>query len=100
MVDATEQDPLNEAAWVTLDDATIEELTPFGVVRAVEAGDILYRAGAPTPDFIVILEGEVEIVRPLDGGRRRARDARRGPIRRRAGSADRATGLSDRPRLA
>ncbi len=68
MADPSDQDPQSQAAWVTLDDTTIEELTPFGVVRAVEPGEVLYRAGDSTPDFFVILEGEVEIVRPGDGG--------------------------------
>ncbi len=53
---------------MTLDEATIEDLIPLGIVRAVAPGDVLYRAGEPTPDFIVILEGEVEIVRPGDAG--------------------------------
>jgi thioredoxin reductase (NADPH) len=55
----------NEAteAAATLDDAEIEELLPFGTVRSVEPGEILYRAGSPTPDFMVMLEGEAEIIR-------------------------------------
>lgn len=68
MVDPSDQDAQSQAAWVTLDETTIQELMPLGVVRAVEPGDVLYRAGEPTPDFFVILEGEVEIVRPGDGG--------------------------------
>ena len=41
--------------------------------RAVEVGDVLFRAGDATYDFFVILEGEVEIVRTDSserGGRR------------------------------
>jgi thioredoxin reductase (NADPH) len=68
MADAPSDDKGVQAAWVTLDDATIEALAEFGVIRAIEAGEVLYRAGASTPDFFVILEGEVEIVRPGDGG--------------------------------
>jgi len=34
------------------------ELESYGEIRAVAKGDILYRAGAPTPDFFVVLEGE------------------------------------------
>ncbi len=67
MTDAPEQDPQSQAAWVTLDDATIEDLMPYGTVREVEAGDVLYRAG-DSPDFFVILDGEVEIVWPGDSG--------------------------------
>jgi thioredoxin reductase (NADPH) len=50
-------------AWPKLDDRTIEELEAVGEVRSVTAGEILYRAGDPTPDFIVVLEGAAEIVR-------------------------------------
>ncbi|MDQ1435841.1 MAG: thioredoxin reductase, partial [Actinomycetota bacterium] len=50
-------------AWPKLDDRTIEELEAVGEVRTVPAGEMLYRAGDPTPDFIVVLEGAVEIVR-------------------------------------
>jgi thioredoxin reductase (NADPH) len=49
-----------------LDDAELEELLPFGTERWVERGEILYRAGEPTPDFIVILEGEAEVIRHDD----------------------------------
>ncbi len=44
--------------------AALAELAPFGEERSVEAGDILFRAGDPSYDFIVVLEGEVDIVRP------------------------------------
>jgi len=57
-----------DVAWPEIDDETLEELLGFGEVRAVERGEILYRAGEPTPDFFVVLEGEVEIVRLDDGG--------------------------------
>jgi thioredoxin reductase (NADPH) len=61
--DAPEPTDQDDAAWVLLDAALIEELGSYGEIRAVAAGDILYQAGAPTPDFFVVLEGEVEIVR-------------------------------------
>ena len=36
--------------------------------RAVEVGDVLYRAGDESYDFMVILEGAVDIIRPdLEG---------------------------------
>jgi thioredoxin reductase (NADPH) len=57
-----------DAATVALDERAIEELQAFGSVRSVAAGDVLYRAGDPTPDFFVILEGDAEIVRPDDRG--------------------------------
>jgi thioredoxin reductase (NADPH) len=56
----------NEVAWPRLDGPILEELASSGEIREVARGDILYRAGDPTPDFIVVLEGEAEIVR-LDG---------------------------------
>jgi thioredoxin reductase (NADPH) len=52
-----------EVAWPRLDGRVLEELEAFGEIRQVAPGDILYSAGAPTPDFFVVLEGEVEIVR-------------------------------------
>jgi thioredoxin reductase (NADPH) len=55
-------------AAATLDAAQIEELMPFGTVRTFGRGDILYRAGEPTPDFMVILDGEAEVVRHDDEG--------------------------------
>jgi len=58
----------NDAAWPVLDEALLAELETFGQVREVARGDVLYRAGAPTPDFFVVLEGEVEIVRLDDRG--------------------------------
>ena len=47
-----------------LDAHTLAALQPLGTVREVEAGEILFRAGDAADDFIVILEGSVEIVRP------------------------------------
>ncbi len=57
-----------ETAWPVLDVRTLEELEAVGEVREVATGDILYRAGDPTPDFFVVLEGEVEILRIDDTG--------------------------------
>ncbi len=61
-------DDRSDVAAPTLDPAMVDELTPFGAVRPVVAGDVLYRAGDPTPDFFVILEGEVEVVRTGESG--------------------------------
>src|SRR5690349_1720546 len=58
----------NDAAWLLLDDEQLEELRAFGTERAVAAGDVLYRAGDSDFDFYVVLEGEVEIVRPSPDG--------------------------------
>src|SRR5436190_8351938 len=55
---------LSDRASPTLDPAAQAELAPFGEERSVEVGDILYRAGDETYDFVVILEGAVDIIRP------------------------------------
>jgi thioredoxin reductase (NADPH) len=57
-----------DAAWATLDAPMLDDLRSFGEEREVARGDILYRAGDPTPDFYVVLDGEVEIVRVDDHG--------------------------------
>jgi thioredoxin reductase (NADPH) len=57
-----------DAAYVTLRADELDELAPFGTERAVDAGEVLYRAGDEGYDFIVILDGEVEIVRSEPGG--------------------------------
>jgi thioredoxin reductase (NADPH) len=48
----------------TLAEPALAELAPFGDERAVAAGDVLFQAGDAYYDFIVVLEGEVEVVRP------------------------------------
>jgi thioredoxin reductase (NADPH) len=58
----------SNGAWATFDADVIAELQTFGEVREVAAGDELYRAGDPTPDFFVVLDGEVEIIRQDDAG--------------------------------
>jgi thioredoxin reductase (NADPH) len=47
-----------------LDDSMIAELVSSGDVQAVNAGDVLYRAGDAAPDFFLILDGEAAIVLP------------------------------------
>ncbi|HKY68491.1 MAG TPA: FAD-dependent oxidoreductase [Acidimicrobiales bacterium] len=57
--------PLQSAtAFPTWDDATIEILGDYGDERDVRAGDELLRAGRRSEGFYVVLEGEVEVVRP------------------------------------
>src|SRR3954453_6918340 len=53
-------------AWPRLDPSAIEEIAAFGSEIAVEPGQMLYRAGGEPPNFFVVLEGEVEIVREGD----------------------------------
>lgn len=55
-------------AFPKLDDRMIAELETVGKERTVAAGEHLYHAGDPTPDFYVVLEGEAEIVREDDTG--------------------------------
>ena len=62
--------PLPEHASPPLDAAALAELAPFGEERAVEVGDVLFRAGDDSYDFLVVLEGEVDIVRPDVEGER------------------------------
>ncbi len=56
----------NSLAFPELDDAMIAELSPFGTVREIQAGDVLYPAGETMSDFYVILEGEIHMVRADD----------------------------------
>ena len=53
-----------DAAWPVLNDQQLSELRPVGTERAVEVGEVLYCAGDAEYDFYVVLEGEIEIVRP------------------------------------
>ena len=55
---------LDDVASPTLREGDLAELAPFGREQAVAAGDILFRAGDETYDFMVVLDGEVEILRP------------------------------------
>jgi len=55
-----------DVAWAVLDASALAEIATFGSEVAVEAGQMLYRAGDDPPNFFVVIEGEVEIVR--EGG--------------------------------
>src|SRR5689334_12616729 len=57
---------LDDNANTVFDQAMIAELAAFGREENIDVGDVLYRAGDPAPDFYVILDGEVTIVRPGD----------------------------------
>ncbi len=48
----------------TLDPAQLAELAPYGEEVAVDAGDVLFSPADETYDFWVVLQGEVEILRP------------------------------------
>ena len=51
-----------------LTDEQIDRLREHAEERELEAGDYLFRCGDEEYDFWVVLEGEVEIVDPGDGG--------------------------------
>ena len=40
----------------------IEVLSRYGQMRTAEVGEVLFRAGDTSNDFIVVLEGEVEVI--------------------------------------
>ena len=50
-------------AWPLLDPSAVGEIAAFGSMMAVDAGQMLYRAGGDPPNFFVVIDGEVEIVR-------------------------------------
>jgi thioredoxin reductase (NADPH) len=45
----------------------IEVLSRYGETRRAEAGEVLFRAGDTSNDFIVVLEGEVEVIEDFAG---------------------------------
>ncbi len=45
----------------------IEFLRRFGRTREMEAGQVLVRAGDPSCDFVIVLEGEVEVIDDFAG---------------------------------
>jgi thioredoxin reductase (NADPH) len=51
----------------TLREDQIEILKRYGQTRKSEVGDILFRAGDTSNDFIVVLEGEVEVIDDFAG---------------------------------
>jgi thioredoxin reductase (NADPH) len=56
--------PQPSEAFPTWDAATLTELAAYGTERAIAEGEELLRAGQPSCGFYVVLEGEVEVVRP------------------------------------
>ena len=45
----------------------IEVLSRYGEMRNTEVGEVLFRAGDTSNDFIVVLEGEVEVIEDFAG---------------------------------
>ncbi len=58
--------PDDAVAWPLLDPSAVAEIAAFGSEVEVEAGQMLYRAGGEPPNFFVVIDGEVEIVREGD----------------------------------
>ncbi|MGH9049029.1 MAG: FAD-dependent oxidoreductase [Acidimicrobiia bacterium] len=61
-------DVASDAAPAPLSQSALEEIATFGDERTVAEGDVLFRAGDLSYDFFVVLDGEIEIVRPHDDG--------------------------------
>jgi len=55
---------LPDGASGTLDARSLQELAAFGEERVVAAGDVLYRPGDEFIEFLVVLEGTVDVIRP------------------------------------
>jgi thioredoxin reductase (NADPH) len=67
-LDRTSGADLPAHASPPLGSAVLRDLAEIGTERDVQVGDVLFRAGDDTADFIVILGGAVDIVRPdIDG---------------------------------
>ena len=63
-------DEIRSTRAPTLREDQIEILRRYGQKRKTEVGDVLFRAGDTRNDFIVILEGEVEVVDDFAGDAR------------------------------
>ncbi|MFG1960274.1 FAD-dependent oxidoreductase [Nonomuraea sp. NPDC049028] len=55
-------------AFPRLSEAQLAELSPHGERRAVSLGDVLFREGEPTTEFIVVLSGKVAMVEGYGSG--------------------------------
>ena len=58
----------NQALFPTLTAAQLQRIAAYGATRNVEAGTTVVEQGDATVPFIVVLSGELEIVRPAAGG--------------------------------
>lgn len=59
-----------EAAFVTLTDEQIGQLTRFGEIRETVVGEVIYTGGVERPALVVVLEGRMTVT-ALSGGERR-----------------------------
>src|SRR5215204_727901 len=60
-------DEIRSTRAPTLGEDQIEVLGRYGQTRETQVGQVLFRAGDPSNDFIVVLEGEVEMVDDFAG---------------------------------
>src|SRR5215217_2917109 len=60
-------DQIRSTRAPTLREDQIEVLGRYGKTRKTEVGQVLFRAGDTSNDFIVILEGEVEVIDDFAG---------------------------------
>jgi thioredoxin reductase (NADPH) len=51
-------------AWVLLSASQLAEVSAFGSEQPTTAGELLFQAGEDSYDLFVVLEGEVEVIRP------------------------------------
>lgn len=57
-----------EATFPTLGPQQVHRLLQCGRRRLTKVGEIVFDQGDPTPNFFIVLEGELEIVQPGPGG--------------------------------
>ncbi|HXH38311.1 MAG TPA: FAD-dependent oxidoreductase [Thermoanaerobaculia bacterium] len=60
--------PLEEHRFPTLNDAQIERVAAHGRHRAVARGEVLVEVGDKIVPFFVVIDGEVQVLRPYEGG--------------------------------
>jgi thioredoxin reductase (NADPH) len=65
MTEAVEETLDLYGAYPRLNDSQLIELTALGSRRRTRAGEVLYRAGETSEEFIVILDGHVAVVQDL-----------------------------------
>ncbi len=65
MIDRTDQ--IRSTRAPKLREDQIEVLSHYGQTRTTEVGEVLFRAGDTSNDFLVILEGEVEVIDDFAG---------------------------------
>jgi thioredoxin reductase (NADPH) len=65
MTEAVEETSDLYGAYPRLNESQVIELTALGTGRRTSAGEVLYRAGETSEEFIVILDGHVAVVQEL-----------------------------------